>query len=421
MEDFRKANEGEGWLMKYARKHDDSQWGTGRKSKAGAKIALLLSGDDGMVQTALISPLIASIAIAYPDATELMLDQAMSVTAMTMIPAMLCSSALARCFNKKHLIMLGTALFMLAGISAMFAPDMTVLVFTRAVLGIGAGIAFPLVPSSIAYLFGEHEKNQMLGWMNACGSLLSFTLSMVAGWVALVNWRAAFLFYLIFVPVLVLQGLFLPDFEPERKEALDKGLDKEPLNWKMWFVGLCMLAFMALAMVATFKLSLFVELNGLGTSADSGTGVSFMTCASFLISLLFAAYLEKLKRFAPAVSLCFAAASFVTLSLAQNVPMVFLGMALLGSCMGTLNPFFMSAMSIVAPDSRKTLGMTMMCIFQLGGQIITPYYMMLVASLGFTTERSLFAFTAGVFFVAAVAVTIFAFTSTAKERRASDK
>ena len=164
--------------MEYARKHDEGQWGRGRKSKTGAKAALLLSGDDGMVQTALISPLLASIAVAYPDATELMLDQAMSVTAMTMLPAMLCSSVLARYFNKKHLIMFGTLLFMLAGLSAMVAPNMAVLVATRAVLGVGAGIAFPLVPSSIAYLFGEHEKNQMLGWMNACGSFLSFTLSM---------------------------------------------------------------------------------------------------------------------------------------------------------------------------------------------------------------------------------------------------
>ena len=402
--------------MEYARKHDESQWGKGKKSKAGAKAALLLSGDDGMVQTALISPLLASIAVAYPDATELLLDQAMSVTAMTMLPAMLCSSALARYFNKKRLIMFGTVLFMLAGLSAMFAPNMGILILTRAVLGVGAGIAFPLVPSSIAYLFGEHEKNQMLGWMNACGSFLSFTLSMAAGWVALVDWKMAFLFYLIFVPILVLQGLFLPNFKPEKREASERGLVKEPLNWKMWFVGISMLLFMVLAMVATFKLSLFVELNGLGTSADSGMGISFMTCASFLISLFFATYLEKLKRFAPALSLCFAAAAFFTLSAAQSVLMVFAGMVLLGFCMGTINPFFMSAMSIVAPDTRKTLGMTMMCIFQLGGQIFTPYYMMLVGSLGFADERALFGFTAAVFLVVAIATAVFAFLVMGKER-----
>lgn len=407
--------------MEYARKDDDTQWGKGRKSKAGTKIALLLSGDDGMVQTALISPLLASIAIAYPDATELMLDQAMSVTAMTMLPAMLCSSVLARYFNKKHLIMLGTLIFMCSGVLAMFAPNMPILVLTRAVLGIGAGIAFPLVPSSIAYLFGEHEKNQMLGWMNACGAFLSFTLSMIAGWVALLNWRMSFLFYLIFVPILILQGLFLPDFKPEKREAIDKNIAKAPVNGRMWFVGLSMLLFMALAMVSTFKLSLFVELNGLGTSADSGAGVSCMTGASFLISLFFVTYLEKLKRFAPVVSFLLAGTAFFLLSTAQSIPMVLVGMILQGLSMGTLNPFFMSVMSHVTPDSRKTLGMTMMCMFQLGGQIFTPYYMMLAGFLGFSDERALFGFTACIFLVVAVAVGISALLAIERERRAPVK
>ena len=96
--------------------------------------------------------------------------------------------------------------------------------------------------------------------------------------------------------------------------------------------------------------------------------------------------------------------------------MVFLGMILQGLSMGTLNPFFMSTMSNVAPDTRKTLGMTMMCIFQLAGQIFTPYYMMLVGALGFEGERALFGFTAAVFLVVAVAVAAVACASMRKGR-----
>ena len=144
-----------------------------------------------------------------------------------------------------------------------------------------------------------------------------------------------------------------------------------------------------------------------------------MTCASFLISLFFAQYVERLGRFAPVVSFCFAALSFFVLSVAQSIPLVFLGMVLLGFCMGTVNPFFMSTMSNVAPETRKTLGMTMMCIFQLGGQIFTPYYMMLVGALGFATERALFGFTAGVFLVVAVAVAACVLLRAGKERRES--
>ncbi len=403
--------------MSYALKHDDSQWGTGRRSKVGAKLALLFSGDDGMVQTALISPIMASLVLAFPDASELMIDQAMSITALTMIPAMLFTSFLAKYFDKKHLIMIGTVIFMLAGLSAMFAPTIEIFVLTRAVLGLGAGTAFPLVPSSIAYLFKEHEKNQMLGWMNACGAFLSFTLSLAAGWVAMLDWRSVFLFYLIFVPILLLQWLFLPNFKPELKEAKEAQIVREPVNGKMRFVCLCMLCFMILSMVLTFKLSIFLELGGIGTPADSGLGISTMTCFSFLISLVFVHFLEKLKRFTPSVSLCFSGLAFLLIALAQDLTLIYIGMAFQGLAMGTMNPFFMSIMSKVAPDSRKTLGMTMMCIFQLGGQIITPYYMIGVAALGFATERALFGFTAAIFFIVAIVVAVFAAVLVGRERR----
>ncbi len=398
--------------MDYARRQDDSQWGSGRKSKAGAKLSLLLSGDNGMVQTALIAPLLASIAITYPDASELMLDQAMSVTALAMIPAMLLTSALAKHMNKKLLIMGGTAVFMLAGVLAMFTTNIESLIVTRAVLGIGAGIAFPLVPSSIAYLFSGHEKNQMLGWMNACGSFLSFVLSLAAGWVALVDWKLAFLFYLLFVPVLVLQWVFLPNFKPEKLEAQEEGRSKEPVTWKMWVTGAGMFVYMILAMVTTFRISYYVEFNDLGTSVQSGMGTSCMTLASLAISLFFAHYYEKLKHFAPVVSLCFAVISFASLALAQNMYAVLGGMVLLGMCMGTINPFFMSTMSSVAPESRKTLGMTMMCICQLGGQIVTPYYIAFVEMIGLEGDRALFFFTGGVFVVAAIIAAIVASAQT---------
>lgn len=403
--------------MRYALKRDESQWGSGRRSKRGAKAALLMSGDDGMVQTALIAPLLASIAVAYPAADILLVDTAMSITATAMIPAMLLTSFLARFFNKKHLIMFGTALFMTAGVTAMFAPSIEALIAWRAVLGIGAGMAFPLVPSSIAYLFVQEESNQMLGWMNAVGALLSFTLSMAAGWIALLNWRYAFLFYLIFVPVLILQGVFLPNFKPERIEERDGSMLHESLNGKMFLACACMLLFMVLAMVSTFRLSFLVELNGIGDSSVSGTATSCMTCASFLISCFFVHYLDFAKRFAPCLSIFFAFLAFFVLSNANAAWMAYAGMALQGLAMGTLNPFLMSYMSKVAPDSRKTLGMTLMCICQLAGQIFTPYYIMAVTAMGFASDAQLFSATGVVFGLVAIVLFIFAAVYTAKEKR----
>lgn len=398
--------------MGYAHRLDDSQWGVGRRSKWAAKISLLMSGDDGMVQTALIVSLLASISMAFPDASVLLVDQVMSVTAMMMIPAMLVSSKLAQYFDKKYLIIIGTVVFMLAGLSASVAPNIYILIATRALLGIGAGLSFPLVPSAIAYLFCEREKNQMLGWMNACGGILSFTLGIGSGLIAEFSWRLSFILYLIFVPVIILQIFCLPNFKPEKREAREEavargmGIIKEHVNGRMWLVGLCMLMFMCVMMTIIFRLSIFVETNGIGTPASSGSASSINTLAAFAISLFFTTFLKITRRYAIPVSLCFATLCFAILSMADTMVMVYASTICMGLSMGTINPYLFSTMSNVAPDAKKTLGMTMMCIFQLGGQVFTPYYMQLVDLLGFDDDRSLFWFTAGVFCTAAVIVAI---------------
>jgi len=400
------------------------EWGKGRQSKIAAKISLLLSGDDGMVQTALIAPLLASIAMEFPHATELELDRVMSITATMMIVAMVFASRLAYYFDKKKVIMAGTLIFACAGVAGELTTTIEQLTITRAILGIGAGMAFPLVPSTIAYLFNEKEKNQMLGWMNSVGAIFSLSLSAAAGVIALFYWRHAFLFYLMFPIITIIQLFCLPNFKPERVErqemaqralaenpeavpAEGKTVVKEKLGWKPWFVGLCMLCFMIVAMVATFKISLFIEFNGMGTAANSGLCVTMMTGTSFVISLFFERFFRLFKRFSCIVSLLFLASSFGVLFMANSFVMCVVGTGLLGLCMGTLNPFFFSEMSFVAPKTRATLCMSMACIFQLGGQIITPYYMMGVAALGFADDRSLFGFTAVLILVVA-AIAFFA-------------
>ena len=409
-----------------AKPSEEMSWGTGRKSKAAAKISLLLSGDDGMVQTALIAPLLASIAATYPGATALQLDHVMSITALTMIISMVFASRLAYHFNKKHIIIVGTLIFACAGVAGELTTSLAQLTFTRALIGIGAGIAFPQVPSIIAYLFQEEEKNQMLGWMNAVGAFMSLTLSAIAGVIALTNWKHAFLFYLMFLLVSVIQWFCLPEFKPEKEENAEReeelranGQDSgiaERVGWKPWIVGLCMLAFMILAMVSTFKISLFIEGNGIGTSANSGLCTSIMTGCSFAISLFFASFLKLFKKYSCVVSLAFMTLSFATLCFADNFSMCMIGMGLLGLAMGTMNPFFFSTMSHVAPTTRSTFCMSMMCIFQLAGQIFTPYYMAGVAALGFASERQLFGFTACLVGIITVFILVLVMKSKAMSR-----
>lgn len=391
------------------------RWGKGRSSKMAAKVALLASGNDGMMQTALMTPMFASVILAFPGNDQFIYDQVISVTALFMVPAMLLSSWLARHFNKKWLIVIGTTVFMVAGLAAAFSPSLVFLIVVRALLGIGAGLAFPLIPSSIAYLFSDHEKNQMLGWMNATGSALSFILSAAAGLIATVYWRGSFYLYLIFIPVIILQIVCLPDFKPEKREADEVvGAREQPFGWKPWLVALSMLVTMGIMTLVLYRLSPIIEFNGLGSSADSGLSTSIMTICSFFSALLFGSYFSKLGRFTPAISLMMGGFAFILLALAPSIIVIHVGVALYGLALGSLNPFFMSAMSSVTPASKLTFGMTLVCICQIGAQVITPYYMALVAGVGIEGDFGLCICTATILFVGMVGVTVWAAVSRKK-------
>lgn len=383
------------------------QWGSGLKSKAAGKVSLLASGNDGMVQTALISPMLFSIMVDFAGKDQLYYDWVISITALLMVPGMFLSSYLVRKTNKKHLIIFGTILFAAAGLACSLSSSIEFLLVARGILGFGAGICYPLIPSAIAQLFSGKEKDSMLGWVNACGSAFSFVLSTAAGAIAVFAWKASFLLYLIFVPIIVIQILCLPDFEPEGSPTEDAGITDKSIKvgWKPWFVALSMLVVMAMLTCMLFRLSPIIEANGFGNSAASGFGSSLMTAASFLAALFFGFYFNRLKRFSPVASFVIAGISMTCFASASSLPVIYAGCVFYGLALGSLGPFFMSMMSRVAPMAKMTFCMTLTCVCQIGAQVVTPYYMAAIAIIN-NSDAFLCGFTAVILFLIAAGVLI---------------
>lgn len=381
-----------------------------REKKAtgfAAKLALLLSCDDGMVQMALYTPLMASIALTFADAPSWAIDFGLSVTATAMLPAMLLAGVVAKYVNKKILIIIGTVVFMLAGLAIAVAPSIEYLIAARAVIGLGGGFAFPLIPSAISQLFNEAEKNRMLGWMNAMGSFLSFVLTAVAGFVAISGWRQAFLLYLLFVPVIVLQVLFLPNFKPEReighRHAASAELQatgaspsgaKHPgyakLGWRVWACCLGLFSFLIMVSAVTFRISLFIETTGMGNSGDSGMASGIMLCSSFVTSSLFGIILRFTKRYTPLVSMASLIVSFALLCMAESLPMCFSAMVFQGIAMGTIMPYVYSCVSRWARPLQVTFAMSLVSFFQFGAQLAETGWLGFTAAIGFGGFRELF-------------------------------
>ncbi|UWG98270.1 MFS transporter [Dehalobacter sp. DCM] len=375
------------------------------------KAALLFSSVDGMVASALMVPLLGSIAAEYPDAAPGLLNQTLSLPSLLMIPAIIITGYLSKYISKKYLLMLGSIIFVVSGFGSMYSPSLEALVAFRACEGIGMGIVYPLAPAIIAHLFYGEERAKLIGWTNACGGIFSFVLGIGAGYAALTDWRHAFYYYLIFIIVVVMQGILLPAFPPEKKDetiiqAATSG-EKPKLGYAVYLTIGAMLIFMSVAMVIIYNLAIFIMSEGIGTSADAGMASSINTVASFFISLGFGYIFRFLKRYISVLGLFFMACSYFILSSAHTMSLVYAGTICLGASMGCIFPYLMTRVAQVAPKAVKTMAVTWLSMSIYLGQWLSGYFAVWMANMVGGTTRQLFSAVGMIFLVFAVLAAVF--------------
>src|SRR6202043_1645679 len=74
-------------------------------------------------------------------------------------------------YGRRRIFLVGVVLFTAASVACAFSPDITVLVVSRAVQGVGAAL---LTPASLAMLgatFDEHERSHAIGLWAGAGAL----------------------------------------------------------------------------------------------------------------------------------------------------------------------------------------------------------------------------------------------------------
>lgn len=375
------------------------------------KGALLFSSVDGIVASVLLVPILANIAEAFPDAGP-WLNQLLSLPSLLMIPAIIITGKLADYVNKKKMLMIGTILFIAGGFGGVFTNNIMDLVWTRALMGIGAGIVYPMAPAMIAYLYQGQERVQLLGLTNACGGVFSFTLSIGAGYAALFNWKYAFYFYLIFVLVLIMQWVTLPNFPPEKKDdkivqANAQGNPHEKLGYRVWLTSFDMIVYMTMSMVLLYKLSLFIVSEHIGTSADAGLATSIQTLASFLISLFFVKVLKRLNRFTTVLGLVCMVLGYFFFSIAHSFFLVVVAAICLGLSLGIMFPYLMNRVSAVAPNSKKTLAISSLSMSIYIGQYLSAFFTQFADWASHGSIRGTFTFVALMLAICAIIAIVY--------------
>src|ERR1700716_813277 len=103
----------------------------------------------------------------------------------------LIGGAAADLYGRRRIFLVGIAVFTTASVACGLPPDITALVVSRAVQGLGAAL---LPPASLAMLgatFDQHERSHAIGIWAGVGALTSAAGPVLGGWVGgQISWGA---------------------------------------------------------------------------------------------------------------------------------------------------------------------------------------------------------------------------------------
>ena len=172
---------------------------------------------------AAVAPALGLIAEHFRDTDPTLVQMIISIPALFIFITNLFFRPLCKRFRARTLMMIGLALYIIGGCAAgLFSNIWLILVF-RAVVGVGVGILMPLSTGLISFYFTKDKQDALMGMSSAMNMMGGVVATLIAGVLAQLSWRAAFLVYLMGLISVLLAMMWMPNeriFDPKevRKE-----------------------------------------------------------------------------------------------------------------------------------------------------------------------------------------------------------
>lgn len=374
-------------------------------AKKNAKIgiygaALLMMGVIG------VSGSLATIGANFPDASQTMIQNIVSIPCLVIIPVTLIVGKLMESVSKRNLALIGIILFLIGGVGPAFTGSFTVILVMRGVLGLGIGLIQPVASALVAENYEGAERDKVQGTMTSCQMLGCAVMVFAGGWLGSLVWNATFYVHALAIVSLFLVLAFVPNIKPEStgKRAGAPTVNLTKLSW-IW--ALLMLLFFISGQIYSIFCSFLVTEKGLGSAAQAGNSLAFFAIGGFLMGLVFGKLSSLTKGATLAVGFFLLAISYVLIAFAGNMVLIYLGSIICGFAFSICMPCItVGAAGAVDPFSAAMAISVAMCAQNLS-QFICPYIVNPVAAaLSGGTNVNQAAFLFGAVFIAVMGVIV---------------
>jgi hypothetical protein len=144
-----------------------------------------------------VSPMLGNLDKIFPHVGDLEIQLLTVLPNLLIIPFVLFSGKLSESKDKVRIVVIGLAIYLVAGVLYFFADSMPMLIAVSCLLGCGCGLVIPLAAGLIADIFSGKYRMQQLGIKSGISNLALVAATFAVGWLNHGNWHTPFLVYLI--------------------------------------------------------------------------------------------------------------------------------------------------------------------------------------------------------------------------------
>ncbi|MEP3047429.1 MAG: MFS transporter [Roseibium sp.] len=354
--------------------------------------ALLLAATLVVMAIATISPALSGLEGRFQNEPHAELLTRLLVPAPSLAVVLLApfAGAAADRFGKVRVLLIGVALFVLAGTAGFYLPSLISILVSRLVLGATVALIMTSHTALIGECFEGERRLQIMGWQVSARNFGGFAFISVGGILASVSPQMTFLAYGI-------AGLFIPFIwfafrNHKTAVAVDhRQVDQQAVDHS-WIVPVMGISFFVCITVVTFfqmptQLPFYMEQLGL-ESASSTTIVLGVMTLSGGVAALWTGWLKRMIGNPGLLSLGYAvmALGFGVLSASSELIPITVAAAFIGIGFAILMPTFTALLLDIAPANRRGTATGALAAGTSLGQVLSPFISLpIVSSFGYET------------------------------------
>ncbi|MDP5272793.1 MFS transporter [Chengkuizengella axinellae] len=321
---------------------------------------------------AAIAPALSNLEEYFNEANITLIKLIVTIPSLFIIPSTIVVSKLSHKYSKKSLIMLGLSLYLVGGVGGAFVNNISILLFFRAVLGIGVGFIMPLTTSLISDYFEGEKRATMMGRASASNNFGGIISLLLSGWLAAISWRYSFSVYLIGLIVLLLVWLFLPN-EQKKTDTINTGKSKLPK--RVYVISISMFLIIIAFYSIPANIAIYVNELSLGDSTIAGVVISFISISGFIAGFLYRKIkVFLIKMFVPTLFLLMSI-GFYLIGTGTNLFMICAGVLIMGTGMGLYIPDLFLAVSNSVDKKNTVTAMSIVSSTMFLGQFFSPIFL----------------------------------------------